>query len=135
MNLPKNTYTFTFREKGEKTKKTYEGTFVVKCLLTALEVGQVAINQDVLNGGVKNIPSGVAILNRALAELDVRIEKAPSFWKDANNGRDLMDLNIILEVYNKALDAETDYEKRINEEAEQAEKAIEEAKSKKSAQG
>ena len=124
MELPKNEYTFQFSEKGERTKKQYEGSFTVKCLLTMDEIRQTGIKIDILNGGSQTLPSGVALLNRAIAELDTRIIKAPSWWKDANNGRDLFDTNVILMVFNKALEAESDWDTRISDAAEAAEEKI-----------
>jgi hypothetical protein len=134
MFLPSNEHTFHFKATGEKTKQKYEGTFTVKCLLTAVEAVEVGLRTDAFNRGSKTIHSSVAILNRAFAELDIRILKAPSFWKDANDGRDLLDPNIVLEVFDQALGAEKVYTDRVEAAAkeadEQAEKAIETKKKK-----
>lgn len=130
MILPSNEYTFSFSDKGERTKKTYEGSFTVKCLLTMEEIRQVGIRLDNLNVGSKTLAPGVALLNRAFAELDVRILKAPSWWKDASDGRDLFDTNIILGVFENAIDAERVFDERITEKAESDEQAVTKGRSK-----
>jgi len=123
MDLPKNDHSFTFSEKGERTRKTYEGQFTVKCLLSMEEIRQAGIKLDLLNGGSRTLPGGVALLNRAFAELSVRIIKAPSWWTDSNEGRELFDTNVVLEVFNKAIDAERVWDERITKAADDAEAA------------
>lgn len=131
MDLPKNEYTFQFNERGERTKKIYDGSFTVRCLLTMEDIRRVGIKLDILNGGSQTLPPGVGLLNRAFAELDIRIIKAPSWWKDANDGRDMFDTNVILEVFNKALDAERNWDERVTEAAGEAEKQTTVTKKKK----
>lgn len=136
-----NEYTFTVKLTGEKTKKTYEGTFTVKCVLTYEEQVQVGLLLDRYNGGSRTVPDGISRMNRALAEMDVKIaldskgkQKAPSWWRDSDGGRKLIDKNIVLEVFLKSLDAETEYDKRIEEASKSAEEEAEkQAKKKKEA--
>ena len=124
MDLPKNDHSFSFSEKGERTKKTYEGQFTVKCLLTMEEIRQVGLKLDLFNGGSKTLPGLVALLNRAFAELSVRIIKAPSWWTDSNDGRDLFDTNVVLEVFNSAINAEQVWDDRIKDAAKDADAAV-----------
>lgn len=131
MDIPSREHTFYFKDKGERTRKTFEGTFTVKALLTQQEIVDVGMLLDQYNRGSKTLPQGVALLNRAFAELDVRIVKSPSFWKDSNEGRDLLDTNIVFGIYKAAMDAETEYDKKLDEAAKQAEEA---AKPKKTAE-
>lgn len=120
--LPSNEYTFSVKLKGEKTKTSYEGAFTVKCLLTIAEMSDLGLKIDEYSRGSTTLIQGVALLIRALAELEVRIIKAPSWWKDSNGGRDLMDTNVVYEVFNKALDAEKIFDGRIKEITKEEEK-------------
>lgn len=120
MDIPSRETSFYFKDKGERTRKNFEGTFTVKALLTQQEIVDVGMLLDQYSRGSKTLPQGVALLNRAFAELDVRIIKAPSFWKDSNQGRDLLDTNIVFGVYKAAMDAETEYDKKLDEAAKQA---------------
>ena len=133
MLLPiSNEYTFHFSTKGETTGLKYEGTFKIKCLLTTSEKVDVGLRTDSYNRGSKTVSQGVQVLNATMAELDVRVLDAPAFWKDADYGRDLLDTNIIYEVFKKMTEGEEDFRKRLKEVAEKSEKDAEESvKSKK----
>ena len=124
MLLPvSNEYTFYFSSKGSETGFKYEGTFKVKCLLNIEEKVDIGLRTDAYNRGSKTVSSGITIMNSTLAELDVRIIESPSFWKDSDYGRKLLDTNIIYEVFSKANDSEADFKKRLTEAAESAEQA------------
>lgn len=131
MDIPSREHTFYFKDKGERTKKLYEGSFTVKAVLTQQEIVDVGMLLDQYNRGSKTLPQGVALLNRAFAELDVRIVKSPAFWRDSNQGRDLLDTNIVFGIYKSAMDSEEEYDKKL---ADMAEKAEEAARPKKEAE-
>lgn len=123
MDIPSREHTFYFKDKGERTRKNFEGSFTIKALLTQQEIVDVGLLLDQYSRGSKSLSQGVSLLNRAFAELDIRIVKAPSFWKDSNQGRDLLDTNIVFGVYKAAMDAETEYDKKLEEMANKAEEA------------
>jgi hypothetical protein len=120
MDIPSREHTFFFKDKGERTRKNYEGNFTVKALLTQQEIVDVGMLLDQYSRGSKTLVQGVALLNRAFAELDVRIVKAPAFWKDSNQGRDLLDTNIVFGIYKASMDAESEYDKKLEEAAKAA---------------
>jgi len=123
MSLPSNEHTFVLKIDGERTKQTFDGTFTVRCLLTNAEIIEVGLRIDQYNKGSQTVPPGVALLNRALAELDVRIMKSPSWWKESDGGRNLLDTNVIYEVFSKSLEAEKIYDERIAEAAKKSDAA------------
>jgi hypothetical protein len=129
--LPSNESSFHLKVVGNRTKNTYEGDFVVKTYLTNSELIDVGLRLDTYNRGSQTVNQGVTLLNRAIAELEVRILKAPSWWKDSDHGRNLFDTNILLELFNKVMDAEASYGEKIEEVAKAAEKSIESSGSKK----
>jgi hypothetical protein len=120
-----NEYTFAFKCVGEKTKQVYEGQFTVKCILSNQEIVEVGLRIDTYNRGSKTLPQGVQLLNRAMAELEIRTLKSPSWWKDSDAGRDLLDTNLIYELFNKAIDGERIYDERIAEATQSAEEKAE----------
>lgn len=128
-----NEYTFQVKIIGEKTKKTFEGSFTVKCILDTQESIDVGLLVDQYNRGSKTVPPGVMQYNRALAEMDLRIVrdertgklKAPSWWIDSDGARKLLDKNVLLEVFLKTLDAEKEYDKRVEDLSKDAEKETE----------
>lgn len=123
--LPNNEYTFAFKRQGDVSKEWYEGTFVVKCVLTNSEQIDVAIRTDRYNAGAKNLGEHFKLFNRTMAELDVRIVKSPHFWKENNGGWELLDANIIYEVFAEAMKGQTSWSERLKERVEEAEKAAE----------
>ena len=129
--LPTNDSSFHVKVSGNRTKHVYEGDFVVKTYLTNAELIDVGLRFDTYNRGSQTVGSGVSLLNRAIAELEVRIQKAPSWWKDSDHGRNLFDTNVVLEIFNKVMDAEAAYGDKIEEVAKSAERSMESAVSKK----
>lgn len=134
-----NEYTFAVKITGEKTKKTYEGSFTVRCILNFEEQVNVGLLLDRYNQGSRTVPDGTVRMNRALAELDVRIVidprtgnlKAPSWWRDSDGGRKMIDRNVVLEVFLKSLEAEADFDKRVDEQSKAAEVEVEKQTTKK----
>lgn len=133
-----NEYTFSVRIEGERTKKVYEGSFTVKAVLTYEEQVQLGLLLDRYNGGSRTIPEATFNMNRALAEMDIRVvldtkgnQRAPAWWRDSDGGRKLIDKNVVLEVFMKALDAEADFDKRIEEKSKAAEAEVEKQAKKK----
>jgi hypothetical protein len=126
--LPNNEYSFYTKVVGEKTQEHLEGSFTVKCLLSQAELVEVAIRTEQYNQGTA-LPAQFALINRAIAELEVRIIKSPTWWSERGNGRDLYDTNVVFHVFKEAFKAEEEWKKRIEEKAKEAEsKAKEEEK-------
>lgn len=130
MIMPSNEYTFNIVVVGEKTKKKYEGSFTVKCLLSVQEMVEVGLRMDRYNQGSSTVSPGVTRMNRAIAEMEIRQIKTPSWWKDSDDGRTFLDANVVFEVFLKALDAETEFDKRIAEQAKEADEQTEKAQKK-----
>lgn len=126
MSLPSNEHTFTVSILGERTRQKYDGSFTVKCVLTNRELIEVGLRTDAYNNGSKSIAtSGIGIMNRAIAHMEIATIKSPSWWRDSDGGRELLDLNVLYEVYNKALEAEKVYDERITKAADDAQAAAE----------
>jgi len=123
MYLPKNEFVFQFKMQGSKTKQWYEGTFAVKCLLTLEEQVQVAILTDRFNQGSTTLAPEYGLVNRSLAEIQMRIIKdkdgkmqCPTWWNENGNGATLFDSNIVFGVFSEALKGEKEWEKNIDDE-------------------
>jgi hypothetical protein len=132
MYLPKNEFTFYCKVQGQKTKQWFEGNFIVKCCLTIEEQVQVAIDTDRLNQGSITIAPEYALLNRSLAEVNMRIvfdkdnkPQCPTWWTENRNGSKLMDSNVIFYIFSEAMKAEKDWADRLENDAKQTEKRAE----------
>lgn len=131
MLLPGNEYTFHFKGKGQTSGETYEGDFTVACVLSNAEQMEVAIRTDRYGGGSKSLPEQFKLTNRVFAELDMRVRKSPTWWKESNGGWDLHDANIVHEVFAQAMKAVDDWSERLKAKATEAEKTAEAAPIKK----
>lgn len=132
MYLPKNEYQFYCKVQGQKTKQWFEGTFVVKCCLTIEEQVQVALTTDRLNEGSTTVAAEYALINRSLAEINMRIVRdkdgkpqCPSWWTENNSGAKLFDSNVIFHVFAETFKAEKDWEERLEKDVKVAEKKAE----------
>jgi hypothetical protein len=61
-----------------------------------------------------------ASMAHIFSNLLVRLTEAPSWWVDADEGRELEDENLILDVYEKALKVESDARAETSKKAETA---------------
>jgi hypothetical protein len=123
--LPNNEKTFHIKVQGERSKEWFEGDFTVKCLLNQAEQIDVALKTDRYNGGSASLPAQYALMNRTIAELEVRVKKGPTWWQESQSGRFLYDTNIVLEVFKESFKAEEAWGKAVEEQAAKAEKAVE----------
>lgn len=120
---------------GNQTNERFRGDFTVKTLLTNSELLEAALAIDRMGGGSTTLPVGYSLFIRALAELDVRVVDAPKWWKDSQGGRNLLDQNVVTEIYSAALKAATDYKAELDKAAEKVEKATKEAEKKEKKSG
>jgi len=134
MHLADNEHKFYLKVKGEKTGQSFEGDFVVKCILNHEEQIDVAIRVDRYNAGSRTISPNHALMNRTIAELEVRIkvdEKgkplAPTWWVENDYGRLLYDTNILYSVFAEATKGESIWRDRIAKKAEEAEEDLKES--------
>jgi|GEM_PF-2993310 len=133
MFLSNNEHKFYFKDKGERTGQSFEGDFVAKCILNQIEQIEVALRVDRYNGGSKTISPGHALMNRAIAELEIRLVKAPTWWTDSDGGRTLYDSNILYSVFEEAFKGEKAWAERLKKEAEEAEGTAEKSQKAKEA--
>lgn len=131
MFLANNEHKFYLKAKGEKSGQSFEGDFTVKCILNIEEEVEVAIRTDRYNAGSKTLNPSMALINRTIAELEMRIIKAPTWWTDSGYGRTLVDKNVVYDVFTKAMEGEKVWADRLKSEAEEAEAEAEKSQKKK----
>jgi len=131
MHLTNNEHKFYFKKKGDISGQSFEGDFTVKCVLNIEEQVQVGILVDRYNAGSRTLDPNRALMNRSIAELEMRIVKdkeekflCPTWWTESDFGRTLYDYNILYSVFSQAMDAEKDWKDRINKEVKKAEKDV-----------
>jgi hypothetical protein len=109
MRLEKDgTAIFEINDIGDDTNQTYLGTFRVKCVLSPLEF----ISSDKTRRELLGLHQEFAIehtknLALALAQLQYRVMESPAFWKNKTIDGGHVDDNIILLVFERAIEAQT----------------------------
>lgn len=117
MALPSNERTLSFSCVGQSTKNKYEGEFSFKCKLTMSEKYQLEVEKSRMLSDVKNPTPGLENIIAIASALKMRIKKAPQWWSESANGMNLLDDNVLLDVYDKSIEAEMEWEKAAAEAA------------------
>ena len=123
--LPKNSASFTVDLLGNKTGHRYQGTFEVKCIMSNQEILDAAAAIDRAGGYSPTMPGGFKSFIQAIEELAYSVIDSPKWWRDSMGGRTLEDQNVVTEIYTKAVDVQLDFKKKLQGEAEKAEKNAE----------
>jgi len=100
---------FTISVTDKITGELVRGAFKVKTRLSWRDqLARERIRLDLL--GPLAAQASVRAREQAdlVSELAVRIVEAPQFWKEADNGLDLQDDAIMVEVFNEAIKAEAE---------------------------
>lgn len=118
-----NDRTFTVSVEGDVSGEKWYGSFTVKTRLTHRDhLRKDQLRRELL-GGLETGPTPSVRAQTAafvLAELAVRILKAPSWWTESDGGLDLADDNVLQRVYDEALKAEREVVDELRKAAEQA---------------
>lgn len=134
MFLPSTETQIEFECTGETTSKRYSGSFTIKSVLNNFEATEVILRADRYNGGSQTLPVQTALLNRAIAELEIRVKSSPDWWSKSDSGRLIYDQNVIFELFNKVLEAQKEWKDKLSSEASKSEAASKPKKGKKDAE-
>jgi hypothetical protein len=104
MDLPKNQKSFQLDHTGELTGKRYEGTFTVKCVLNMAEKRKLEIERSGLSADLTNPTGNLNAIALVVSNLRVRVTDAPDWFKQAILSLDIIDEDVLFEIYSKALD-------------------------------
>lgn len=112
-DIPETTYDFIFESTGKISKKRYIGEFSCKitntkeqCLISKHRAFLNGPNADFLDPGTLKIHMKISYLRYALTDY-------PKWWKESDLGYELLDHNVIDEIYEKVIDFEKSWLKEI----------------------
>ncbi len=100
-----NEVPFSLDEVGAISNESFKGDFKVKKALSFRESLQKdQIRRDLL-GDTNGSPASYEAQEYAtmLSELRVRLVDPPAWWKEANNGAELRDENVLLKVWSETV--------------------------------
>ena len=122
MKYDPNIITFVVDEKGEISDQQFQGKFSAKLRLTHKE--QLMVDREYRKLiGDKPEHATLRSKNQAdvISQLYIRVVDSPSWWRESDNGLDLLDDNVVAAIYTKIT------ETVAKEDAEKIEKAKEAA--------
>jgi hypothetical protein len=117
MNLPKNEKTFHFSKEGEVTGFKYEGEFTVKCALSLGDKRLIEIEKSRLSVDLQNPTANLDAISRIMANLRVRVIKGPEWFNQQINTMQIIDEDIVFEVYSQCLEASEEWIKELKKES------------------
>jgi hypothetical protein len=118
------TFSFSIAERGEVTGETFNWSFTSKRMLSIRDrITRDGIRRQLIGERPQDAEANTVMRAEMLAFLQVSLTETPKAWKEAGNGLDLFDDNIVLLVYEKTVEGQ-------NKAIEEAEKAGDEAKEK-----
>lgn len=117
MNLPKNEKSFHFSKEGEVTGFKYEGEFTVKCALSLGDKRLIEIEKSRLSVDLMNPTGNLDAISRIMANLRVRVLKGPEWFTQQVNTMNILDEEIVFEVYSECLKAAEDWLKELKKES------------------
>ena len=119
MDLPKNESSFDFSHTGELYGKKYEGQFTVKCILNIADKRNLEIEKSRLTADLSNPTDNLSALGSVIANLRVRVVSAPDWFNQAIFTLDILDEEVIFELYSKCLDKSQEWRESIKAKAEE----------------
>lgn len=107
---------FDFQGLGEKSNNSFLGTFKVKCVISPMDhlkadrlyrelIG--AINPHLASKDAQNYAF-------ALSQLKIRVIESPDFFKNKELDGSHLDSNVLIDLINKAIDAEEAFQEESN---------------------
>jgi hypothetical protein len=116
--LPKNEKTFYLTYVGAVTGIKYEGQFTVRCVLDLRSKHLLELEKTRLQADHSNPTNGLAGIAFTVANVRARIITAPQWWTDLESGMAIMDEDLIVELYERCIMAETEWRDSIKKRAE-----------------
>lgn len=114
MDLPTTQSVFDFEYTSELGKK-YDGQFMVHCVLNMRQKHALELEKTRLLGNYANPTDELAGIAVILSNLRGRIISGPSWWEQSDGGYSIMDIDVLTALYNKVLQAETEWRTKLKE--------------------
>ena len=116
---------FTISVVGEVSGETFRGEFRALKFLTHRQ--QLLLDQkrrELLGGNAEFSSQRARNQAEIFSQLFVRLSEAPKWWLESGNGMDLVDDNIMVEVFNAAMKVEEEAVSSVKKKAEDAKEAL-----------
>jgi hypothetical protein len=112
-DVPPREHNFQLEVEGSISKKRYIGDFTCK-IPNVKDQCFIAKHQAMLNGNFAQfLDPGILNLHKMIAYLRYTLTEYPKFWKMSDLGYNLLDMNVIQEVYDQVLKFEKSWLKEV----------------------
>lgn len=111
--LPNMDHRFQIQAVGAESGINWVGDFLYR-RPNLQERGMIEVMRTRLNGDLVTLDPDIASFHEAIAHLRFTLKEYPDWWKDSNFGAALHDANVVIEVYNKCIDFEANWKKKIH---------------------
>ena len=111
--LPAMEHKFSIQVKGEESGINWVGDFNYR-RPNLQERAMVDVMRARLNGDLRTLDPDVMAFNEALAHLRFTVKDYPEWWAESDFGGKLYDANVVLEVYNKCIEFEGEWRKKVH---------------------
>ena len=112
-NLPPNEKTFSISIVGDTSKQNFVGDFTTVCMPNLRQKSEASIMEAQLNRDLATLDQNTILYHRMIAKLSQRLTEAPDWWISSDNGRNLLDANVIFEVFKECVDAEREWREKV----------------------
>ena len=117
-SIPETTKTFQIDIQGGVTKKRYLGDFTCR-VRTLRDHSNIARHEAMLNGEfASKLPDHIRNLHAMLAHLRYTLTDYPTFWRESDQGQDLMDGTVVKAIYDQVIAFEDEWMSKIWDEPE-----------------
>lgn len=117
---------FDYHGVGNKSNTTYMGVFRVKTILSPMDMIKADRMYRELIGSVNPHMAAKDTQNFAfaLSQLKVRLVESPDFYKNKELDGSHLDANVLVDIINKAIDAEEEYKKQVDDKLKQMQELL-----------
>jgi hypothetical protein len=110
--MPNMEHRFKLQAIGEETGMNWVGDFLYR-RPTLQERALIDVMRARLNGDLRTVDVDTQAYNEAISHLRFTLKEYPDWWKDADFGASLYDGNLLIEIYNKCLEFEAEWRKKV----------------------
>lgn len=110
--LPSMEFEFDLQVLGSESGVNWVGKFKYKRPSLGAR-SRIDVMRTRLNGDLENLSQEVRDFNEACSHLRYTLSDFPEWWNECAYGLELYDGNVISEIYNKCMDFEDDWKKKV----------------------
>jgi hypothetical protein len=111
--LPKNEKTFSIDIVGDTSGQQFAGQFSAKCVLNLAEKRSKELEKTRLLADSANPSNGLSALAEVLAQIRAKLTQWPDWWANLGHGADMLDENVVIHLYDKLSELETEWRNEI----------------------